>query len=303
MRPEDLYEDSATSGRSESPAIEHAFQRQVVRALTELLETKGMYQNVRIDESIFADLQPGFSKEFRCRPISPVSRGEGDDQKMDGTRIGGAPFGAADEDRDAGFYLPNIVTDCVRCKKATTFLSMQCSGRVYYQDPYPLKGVDTEQVFNLYYRCATCRDAYIVFQVLRKGFKFQLTGRSVPYRPTIGNEWPKEIKQIVEDAYVAAAEGDLPAAYYHLRTAVEFYLKGQLNVTSGTKIEGSDLCDRYNAQVDERLKMGIPTFGPIYAELSAGLHSREVDAVRFNKLSRDFLGHLKAKELFSQYAQ
>ncbi len=303
MSAKHYYEDGSRSGRKESPAIEHAFQDQVILALTDLLEKKGMYQNVRISEMIFEKLPPEFAKEFRSRPISPISRGEGDDQKMQAGRSGVSPLGAPDEERDAGFYLPNIAADCGRCKKSTTFLSMQCSGRVYFQDPYPLQSADTEQVFNLYYRCATCRNVYIVFQVFRKGLKLQLTGRSVPFRPVIAGEWPKEIREIVEDAYLAAAEGDLCAAFYHLRTAIEFYLKKQLNLPVTKKIDGNELCDQYNAQVDDRLKMGFPTFGPMYTELSAGLHSRKVGPDQFTKLCQDFLAHLKAKELFSQYSQ
>ena len=300
MSAKQHYEDSSRSGRPESPDIEFAFQDEIVRVFKELFETKGLYQNVRVDEAIFAKT-PSFIAEFRKRPIMPHSRGEGDDHRPMGG-LGGQPVGTPQDEMEAGFYLLNINIDCPRCSSPATFLSMSASERSQVWGPYPILGAETEQVFNLYYRCALCRSSYIVFQVLRKGFKFQLTGRSVPFRPAIAKEWPKDIRKIVEDAHIAAAENDVPAAYYHLRTAIEFFIKRELGILAATKIDGTDLCDQYNAKTDPRLKASFPTFGPLYAELSNGLHSREASHERFAKSCADFLAHLKAKELFAHYA-
>jgi hypothetical protein len=154
----------------------------------------------------------------------------------------------------------------------------------------------------MYYQCSVCRKHNIVFQVLRKGFKLQLTGRSTAFRPTVAKEWPKEIKEIIEDAFVAVAEGDISAGYYHLRTAIEFYLKSCLGIPFTAKVDGTELCEKYNAHADERLKQSFPSFGPMYGELSLGLHSRVVTAERFTKVSNDFLGHLQAKALFAAFA-
>jgi len=107
---------------------------------------------------------------------------------------------------------------------------------------------------------------------------------------------------IIEDAFIAVAEGDVPAGYYHLRTAIEFYIKSCLGISTTAKVDGTELCEQYNAQADERLKQSFPSFGPMYSELSLGLHSREVTAEKFAKVSNDFLGHLQAKALFAAYA-
>lgn len=293
------YDSDMRTNRKESPEVEFAFQDEVVRLMKELLESKGLYQNARIDDAVFAKV-PSLIAEFRKRPIMPHSRGEGDDHRpMRG--LGGQPVGTPQDEMEVGFYLPNITTECIRCSKPTTFLSMSFSERSGW-GLYPILGEETEQVYTLYYRCAQCRSVFVAFQVLRKGFRFQLTGRSVPFRPAIAKEWPKEIRKIVEDAHVAASEGDVPAAYYHLRTAIEFFIKKELGIPNVTKIDGTELCDQYNAKADPRLKTSFPTFGPLYAELSSGLHSREVTHEGFAKLRNDFLSHLKAKELFSQYA-
>jgi hypothetical protein len=293
------YEGDTRVGRAESPAIEYAFQDEIVRLLKELFESKGLYQNVRVNTAIFDDLPNDFAKEFRKRPISPYS--PNDQGTLTGS-LGCQPLGTPHDELDIGFYLPNINLECSRCTRATTFLSIGISPRAYTGSPYPILGDDTEQVFSVYYKCAVCHKTYIVFQVFRIGFKLQLTGRSIPFRPTIEKEWPKEIRQIVEDAHVAAAENDVPAAYYHLRTAMEFYLKKELSIAVADKIDGTTLCDKYNEKVDSRLKSGFPAVSTIYSELSTGLHSRDVKAERFMKLRSDFLSHLKAKALFAEYS-
>jgi len=290
------YADSATSSRKESPAIEHAVQDECARIFKELFEAKGLYQNLRVDDAIFAKMSADFVAEFKKRPIVPCSR----DERASPQRMVGCmqSVDTTVDERNAAFYLPNVSVGCSRCARITTFSSTASNRGTF--GPYPIASEEAEQVYSLCYMCGECRNSYIVFQVLRKGLKFQLTGRSVPFRPAIEKEWPKEIQEIVKDALAAAVQNDVPAAYYHLRTAAEFYLKKECGLEENTKVEGSDLCERYNATVDERLKSTIPSLGILYSELSAGLHSRKVTPEVFKKQYADFLLHLKAKDLFAQ---
>lgn len=293
---DDHYHQDSHPGRAESPRVENALQDAVVRALKELLQNKGMYQNLRIDDASFKSaLPPALTDEFRTRPYMPHSRGGM-------TPVGGTGIGTPTEQMPIGFYLPAVTLPCPTCAHSSSYLSNPYSKQKHFDDPYPLLGADTEQVWSLYYSCSVCRKHHIVFQVVRKGFRLQLTGRSTPFRPAIAKEWPKEIKEIIEDAYLAVSEGDVPAGYYHLRTAVEFYLKTCLSVPVEMKVDGTELCEKYNMQADERLKLGFPTFGPMYSELSLGLHSRAVSVEGFTKISSNFLGHLKAKAMFAEYA-
>ncbi len=100
---------------------------------------------------------------------------------------------------------------------------------------------------------------------------------------------------------MAVAENDVPAGYYHLRTAVEFYIKGILQIDISTKVDGTELCDQYNERLDARLKAGFPSMSTIYQGLSEGLHTRSKDAAKFNSLMGQLLDHLKAKQMFEAY--
>lgn len=297
-------------GRTQSPGVEFSAQDQFASAFRELLETRGIYQNIALSDAFlksFADTKypfPQLVAEFRKRPIYPRSRGEGNDGDMRqfASRGGTDPLGTAHDKMGLSFYLPNIHSICTKCKKDTTFLSMVCSGQPYLGSPYPIIGEETEQVFHLFYRCGNCRDQYLAYLILRRGFKVQLTGRSVPFRPQLAAEWPKSIREILQDANAAASENDLPAAYYHLRTAIEFLLKSELGIEVEEKVDGVELCQKYNATLDERLKQGFPSIGLIYSTLSKGLHSRIVSEEEYAKQIRDLLNHLRAKTLFQEYS-
>jgi hypothetical protein len=299
------FQDGAWPGRKQSPRVENLFQEAVTEAVMQLLEAKGLYQNVTINERFSAtipvDPRFDFRKEFAKRPLYLFSRGETELGGGLGSHTGGA-LGTPRDEMEVGCYLPNIHTYCSKCKAVKGFISLSASN-VHLMSPYPIIGEDTEQVYHPLYQCAACRKELINFQILRRGFKLQLAGRSKPYRPPLDREWPADIQEIVSDAVVAVAESDIPAGFYHLRTAVEFYIKGILEIDISTKIDGNDLCDRYTARIDTRLKSGFPSVAKIYRELSEGLHTRSKDVGTFNGLLRELLDHLRAKKMFEDYPQ
>jgi len=305
---DDIYIDGVCSGRNQSPRIEHAVVKEWSDILAKLMTCKGLYQNLAIEPNIFSKFVDQhysvqqLTDEFSGRPIYPYSRGEGDKQNAGGRTgpVGGAALGTPDNKMPLSFHLPNIHLECTTCKLESSFLSMTCSNDKY-QSPYPLFGSTTEQVFHLYYRCATCLKNYLVFQILRRGLKAQLTGRSQPYRPKLEKLWPDSIVGIVRDALSADAENDISAAYYHLRTAIEFYIKNELHIPVAQKFEGNELCSMYNEKQDARLKTAFPSLGFLYSELSAGLHSRDVKSTQFSAMLVKFADHLRAKELFGRY--
>ncbi|MFK7790035.1 MAG: hypothetical protein AB8C95_11170 [Phycisphaeraceae bacterium] len=141
-----------------------------------------------------------------------------------------------------------------------------------------------------------------MFQVKRAGIKLQLTGRSDPYRPTVGSEWPKACRPIVSDALAADFQNDTPAAYYHLRTALEFLMKQTLALSTAAKIDGTELNNLYNSTLPDNLRSDFPSLGKIYSELSEGIHTRRGDTNRFRELVAMANDHLKAKTLFEKYA-
>lgn len=303
------FEGNAQRRRNEASEINHAYEDELTKVIKILLESKGLYQNVYVDSSFTSkyEMPEALSQEFATRPLLLYSRGEAErgQRRTSPDRISqvGAPVEIPLESVPFICYLPNIILVChgPSCKIESSFLSLWCSNTSRNEDPYPIIGENTEQVYSLTYQCATCREAVITFQLFRKGYRFQLTGRTVPYRPKLEKEWPAEIRRIVEVAVEAAAVGDLPAGYYHLRTAIEHHAKTKLEIPLVTKIEGIELCEQYKDTLDEDLNSRFPSIIEMYKELSSGLHSRNVKADRFNEIRDDLLAHFQAKELLAKY--
>jgi len=299
------YLDGMTVVRSQSPNLGYVFQDMVIDSLKTLLEQKSLYQNVHINEkqfNSFADSKYPLAKlisEFKKRPIYPVSRNEGSGITAP-LMYGADPLGTPTDEMSLYFILPNILIECRECGNISSFLSIASSVHFSCSDPYPIIADETEQVYTLYYRCATCRKSCVVFQVFRKGLRLQLTGRSLPYRPSMPTEWPKNILKIIEDSMIASNEGDIAAGYYHLRTALEFHIKTELGIPITDKIDGTELCDKYNQLLNADIKSRF-SLTPLYTELSKGMHSREVVPDRLCKMMEMFLDHIKAKMLFSKY--
>ncbi len=276
-----------------------------------LLSVRGLYQNLHLPTELFNE---GATAEFSAEvlageyisnPIIPVSKGDGDNLRLAAhrdSRSGG--LGSHGHLSPRGFFLPNITTECEQCGRYAPFLSQSNSFASYHghfvpprlKPEHPLR-----QLYNIFYRCSDCGEHAIGFLVLRDGFKFQLVGRSSPYRPALEPEWPKDIAPIAKDAGLAVSEGDIAAGYYHLRTALEHYLKGVVSIPLVEKIEGTALCDAYNATLDVRLKSGFASVAEIYSALSLGMHTRDVSPEAFYQIRKKLLDHFKAKALFAEY--
>lgn len=305
-----------TKNDERNPAIDQVIRDALQAIFADLLTDKGLYQNLRLDLSIlsqYVDDKTGmddYVAEFITRPVIARSRGEGDDEllALRSSRDGYYDthnIGDLHELSPISFVLPNISSDCPECRKLTPYLSRSDSATSYYGRYVPpriKRGDPLHQHFGLFYTCSDCSKHVLAFQVIRDGLRYQLTGRSLPFRPKLDGHWPKVIKPIVQDALVAMAENDLPAAYYHLRTALEHYMKGQLQIDFSERMEGTNLCDLYNARIDTRLKSGFPSVATIYSGLSVGLHTRVVSVTEFNSLIEQLLDHLKGKLLFDKYA-
>lgn len=306
---ETKYLTFTSLGRKQSPTLENIMQDRLGEMFCELMERKGLYQNLRVDEDYFTPYEDSeyprakLFAEFQKRPIHPVSRGE--DQAKDGIggmfACGGRALGTPGDELPMAFFLPVVRTECRTCKEERPFLSLQSIDLRVFNTPYPILGERTKQAYTLDYRCSDCRAEVVSFLLLRNGLKFQMVGRTEPFRPKLEKIWPKEIIQIIQDAITAQAENDLPAAYYHLRTGIEFFIKNHLGKHSAEKIEGAELCEQYNRTLDKDLLSRFPSFAELYEKLSRGIHTREVNAADFEKYVKSFADHLKAKKLFDEY--
>lgn len=306
------YKGGNFRGRSQSPEIEHAVCDEWMRILKILMEEKFIYQNVSLDTDVFTKhateifSHQALSNEFSRRPVYPLSDGKKEKVKAspDWMLSGAMAFDldGKDEDQPLPFFLPSLQLQCKRCKGERTFSSLVDS-RAGYLNAFLDENENasgTKQAYTLYYMCNGCDKNIILFQILRSGLKLQITGRSEPLRAEEG-KWPKVIREIVGDAIQAVSENDIYAGFYHLRTAVEHYIKAELKIDAAKRINGEELGDMYKASLSEKVKTTAPSISAVYTELSECMHTRSGDISVFNSNMKKFGNHIQLKKLIEEF--
>lgn len=295
-------------GREESPAIELAIQEAICEALVALLSEKGLYQNVTVDSqacAAFPTSEDQLRREFSKRPWEPVSMGHGDTMADRGLAyhagLGAQPLGTPGDEFVLSFPLPDIDTWCDQCGKPTAHASTLASRGSRFGNQFPIFGERTIQVFIPYYICSLCRKQILVFLIKRTGYVLQMCGRSERLHSSVPSAIPKKQRQIFADALSAAAENDLSAGFYHLRTFVEHYMKDSLRIDQNTQIRGDDLCGQYKSKLDPRMSSGMPSLSVVYETCSAHMHARTGTPEDFTKECTAVAAHLEAKALFGRY--
>jgi hypothetical protein len=302
------YSTGTRISRPQSPVVENSFEDAFAETIKELCETKGLYQNASVNTQFLAELADNnwsveaLKREFSRRPIQPVTRREHitlGERGFAGTVGGVEAIGTPIDEIRLTFYLPIVEIACANCKQSCAHTSVP-PPPLPHESPFPNDENGTVQVLHVIYACTSCHEHVIAFQVLRRGLRLQLTGRTSPFRPKLDECWPKKVRDVIADAFVAVAEGDLPAGFYHLRTAQEIFMKDVCGVPIGEKIEGQDLCERYNKATDQRVIRDFPSMSVLYSTLSECLHTRKEDHQLFEKSIADFMRHLKARRLFEE---
>jgi hypothetical protein len=265
-------------------AIESAFQ--------ELINTKHLYQSVRLDWDKIKPLitrdhvvqdswrNLGFQILFKYRWVF--------DSEMS--------FGLLSNSSEVQrFDLPPVSTYCARCKNLQPH--NRCSGD-QGTSSLPLA---SGQVFCIPLQCQGCKVAYVVFLVTRKvtqhGVKLLLTGRSEFEEIKVPDYIPKEQRPFYSQAIVAFNTGQVLPALFMLRTLIEQHMREKVE---NKDLRGEDLCDAYAAILSEEFKRVFPSFREVYERLSRALHVADADRALFEFEAERVRSHFRGKQAFDE---
>jgi len=248
------------------------FYEQLMQATKLLLKEKGLYQNVRYENP----------SQIPFEFVRPRRQGEFD------------PIGGP---RPSYLELqwPNFSRECADCKEVTTFMPVQNDS--WFVD------VALGRLYAVGYKCGSkCgyRAAYFIVVDANKS-RLQLAGRSEIYAPSISNVWPEHISDAVSDSLRAKSVGDIPGAFYHLRSALEFYLVQQTGEDFGRQTKGDELADLYNKSLDNELTDRATSVKQLYETLSGEMHKRSENSELFDKCFVDFQNHLELKAVSERF--
>lgn len=327
---------------SEIPINQEAMvllRSEILRCVKELLETKHLYQVVRID---IAPIKKMLDEEYNSPEVKNAEKllgalnvlasGPLDNivedaikkyrQKIDNTvdvildNFWSFSTDAYDHLVTASggnvsksithFSLPTISVVCSQCD--ATLPAHNSGFRGLKQDIQTISWMVTKgdkqmpcQTFVFPYHCQSCKNEPLVFLVHREGGKLTITGRNHFETIQIPKTIPKEEVYYLSDAVAAHNTGNILAGLFLLRTTIEHYMR-RLLASTGKKT-GDELAEEYARLLDDEFPQKYPSLKVIYNELSACIHAADNNAQQFEKSRKDIERHFELLKHFPLQAK
>jgi hypothetical protein len=292
-------------GRPQTPRVELMMQELIYDAIKSLIEESYLYRSRRIDiAAILTQADAKWTKEslemeFQHRPWIPWSQNRGfthGERQLFQHGRGCDPLGTPPERMSLTFVIPTVKTWCPKCQQATVHDSIpHIEFSPYHLNPEAIAEPLGTQNFLFNMMCQECKSPPTTFMVRREFLKVQLCGRSHLFLPQPPNEVPKALRAIYRDAVGAVACGDLFGAFYHLRTLMEHHMKSEVGLAIADKIDGDELCARYNQKIDSVLRERC-SLKTAFDNCSSNLHNRVGSLADYEKIVEMVCSHFQLKQ-------
>jgi hypothetical protein len=300
-------------------------KKEIENRIKELLETKHLYQSVRISDAAIQSLisqaanDPGVKNAIRDSNTgfyddrSRIIAQHNDGITIEGKRIleGEWVFSAEECAKEEKYdplghktliRLPTILVPCLQCGGSiqphnSGFRGQKSNFDVLTWSSEKLGSKVLMQTYMLPYHCQACKGEPLVFLVRREGLKLTLVGRNHFESPQVPKTIPKEEAKFLGEAIVASNTGSTLAGLFLLRTTIEQYMRRVTGTTA--KLSGDELAEQYATLLaGDFPKSRYPSLKTVYDELSACLHEAVASAEQFNKSRADIEKHFSLLEHF-----
>jgi hypothetical protein len=273
--------------------------------LRELLEAKHLYQKVSFDptEIISATrsrLHPGTNTELfddwlKKLPRERLILASGPDLYLV-PRTGTPELILALSVRNVKLY-------CSKCQRREAFIPAWYTdfANEYGKRRHDSQAVDFSlpigfQLLFLVYQCQSCRGEPESFLVRRKGWDFQLHGRSPIEGLEVPNYIPKPEYNLFRDALIAFNSGKILAALFYLRSFIEQFARRVTNKHG--KVTGEEIMDAYYETLPREHSSSMPSLREWYDKLSVPLHEARDDAQMFEEARKKIEKHFEIRKVF-----
>lgn len=212
--------------------------------------------------------------------------------------VGTSPSGTPVAEMPIFFFAPAVQLQCPSCKRTSTFAAHPSSMRFSIDALHPRRVLSgqqlaVEQIYVPIYRCELCRTGVFTALIRRLGGKLHLCGFA-PRRPALpSRSVPANVAEILRDAEQAVAEGDIFAAFYHLRTLLEHFIKYRLALAPATKMTGDDVIEQHFKSLPPAWRQVLPNITDAYSQLSANLHGRIGSVEEYPVLRNQICDHIE----------
>lgn len=163
------------------------------------------------------------------------------------------------------------------------------------------------QVFTIPFQCQNCKGNPLIFFVKRDGLKLTLVGRSEFPEVSVPSYIPRDQQKFYRQAAISNQTSFVLAAALYLRTVLEQHFRAVIPENDLKAIQGiptgDELADMYAKTLPNGFPSSFPSLKKAYSDLSVIVHSgQENDDVKksFSDIRAAVDGHFKAVQLFKE---
>jgi len=264
-------------------------------ALKQLLETKHLYQSVKVDVDTPFDNRPAddpkTARAAREHARRLLAQRWGLEDKADQRpRLSGS--------LELEFAAPDATLYCASCGRVEAFnsvfgLETAHRGGLAQSTEAGVCGVG---VFVLTYQCQSCKGLPEVFLVRQEGQKLTLAGRAPIEHVDVPAAIPSSVRKWYSGAVVAFQSGQALAGLFLLRILVEQWAREKAELRAD---ELADVAlERYMATLPGDFKDRFPSLRDLYSRLSVDIHAAAGSEDLFREAIAAVDKHFDARRVF-----
>jgi len=152
------------------------------------------------------------------------------------------------------------------------------------------------QLFVLLYQCQICKSDPVSFIVRRENWHLILEGRSPMEEVDIPREIPRPESHLYKDSVIAMQSGKYLAAILYLRVFIEQFGRRQTGIYE--RESGEAILETYAKQIPEGKRGQMPSLKAQYEKLSAAIHSAKEDDAVYEACRVAVNEHFELRRLF-----
>ena len=285
--------------------MEPLFSDVIEKTLKQLLDTKHLYQNLKVDfpqfETVFKSITPKlmslgphieYSKPMVNGLYNHVPNLNWQLLNPNERKAGYSAGPDVEIEVSISFSPPSIRSFCHNCGEKEPYNFVNGADFLYV---FPFNNPIT-QVFTLVYECQGCKDIPEVFLVRREKTKLTLSGRSPIEEIIVEPQIPKSHKKYMSDAILAFNSGQTLAGIFLLRTFIEQYVRSKNKTPETDNIEL--LFTDYASTLPDDFKNRFPSLKNNYDSLSVAIHLANPSDEVFLKVKEEIEHHFEGKKAF-----
>lgn len=260
----------------------------IARSFKLLFEAKHLYQNIKIDLSVFRRKRMHSSGGIGAG----VSKDHDESKEVDFSLMPDHLWRLTpSKEKKQNKYvvsMPHIEIFCSVDSKAEPFHPKEAC-TISHSELRDL----IIQDYIVSYECQLCK-TLVTFMVRREGLKLLLSGRSPMEAVHLPTYIPKNQKQYISDAIIAYNSGQTLPALFMLRVFIEQYAK---SFSSIPDLKADKYIEKYMKSLSQEFKAKYPSVSDLYEKLSLAIHKADASSELFVKTMDNICIHLEAKQL------